>query len=199
MLKIRETWAYALGKFLIDPIWWFYLFWLPGYLSKRFGLNLRDFGPPLIAIYVISDIGSVAGGWISGRLIRARRSVNLSRKAVMFLCACAVLPILFLQNSRGLWQAVLLIGLATAAHQAFSANLFAFPSDVFPRAAVGSVVGLGGTAGAIGGMLMAKFAGFTLGTFHSYSPLFWVAGSTYFGALLAVHVLSPRMDPVMAT
>lgn len=194
LLGMRSTWAYGLGKFFIDPIWWFFLFWLPAYLSKHFALNLRDFGPPLIAIYILSDLGSVLGGWISGRLIRARASVNFARKSTMFVCACAVVPVVLVQNVHELWAAVLLIGLATAAHQAFSANLFALPSDMFPRAAVGTVVGIGGTTGAIGGMLMAKLAGFTLGAFHSYTPLFVVAGCSYFVALLAVHVLSPRLE-----
>jgi MFS transporter, ACS family, hexuronate transporter len=198
LLGFRETWAYAVGKFFIDPIWWFFLFWLPAYLARHFGLDLRDFGPPLIVIYILSDVGSVLGGWASGRLIRSTGRVNFARKTTMFLCACAVLPILLVQSVHALWPAVLLIGLATAAHQAFSANLFAFPSDVFPQAAVGSVVGIGGTAGAIGGMLMAKATGFILGTFHSYTPLFLAAGGIYFVALLAVQILSPRMARVVA-
>jgi ACS family hexuronate transporter-like MFS transporter len=192
----RETWAYALGKFCIDPIWWFFLFWLPGYLGTRYDLDLLSFGPPLVAIYLLSDLGSVAGGWMSSRLIASGRSVNFARKATMFVCAVAVLPVLFAQSIDNLWVAVLVIGIATAAHQAFSANLYTLPSDLFPRAAVGSVVGIGGTVGAVGGMLMAKYAGYVLDGIGSYAPLFFVAGSAYFVALLLVHVLSPRLARV---
>jgi ACS family hexuronate transporter-like MFS transporter len=196
LLRIRETWAFALGKFFIDPIWWFFLFWLPGYLGDRYGLDLLGFGPPLVAIYLLSDIGSVAGGWLSGRLIRAGRTVNAARKLTMFICACAVLPVLFAPALDNLWLAVLVIGLATAAHQAFSANLYTLPSDVFPRAAVGSVIGIGGAAGSVGGMLMSKYAGYVLDSIGSYVPLFAVAGAAYFLALLCVHWLSPRLAPV---
>ena len=196
LLTIKETWAYALGKFFIDPIWWFFLFWLPGYLGTRYGLDLLSFGPPLVAIYLLSDVGSVAGGWMSSKLMKAGRSVNYARKMTMLVCAFAVTPIFFAQYIDSLWLAVLVIGVATAAHQAFSANLYTLPSDLFPRAAVGSVVGIGGTIGAVGGMLMAKYIGFILDSFGTYTPLFAVAGSAYFLALLAVHLLSPRFDRV---
>ncbi|KQM38170.1 MFS transporter [Sphingomonas sp. Leaf10] len=196
LIAKRETWAYALGKFCIDPIWWFFLFWLPGYLGDRYDLDLLSFGPPLVAIYLLSDLGSVAGGWLSSRLIARGRSVNYARKVTMLVCAIAVLPVLFAQSIDNLWVAVLVIGIATAAHQAFSANLYTLPSDLFPRAAVGSVVGIGGTVGAVGGMLMAKYAGYVLDGIGSYAPLFFVAGSAYFVALLLVHVLSPRLARV---
>ncbi len=196
LLTIRETWAYAIGKFCIDPIWWFFLFWLPGYLGSRYGLDLVSFGPPLVAIYVLSDFGSIFGGWMSSRLIKAGRSVNAARKITMLICAIAVLPIFFAQSLDNLWVAVLVIGIATAAHQAFSANLYTLPSDLFPRAAVGSVVGIGGTVGAIGGMVMAKYAGFVLDGLGSYAPLFAVAAGAYLAALLAVHLLSPRLERV---
>jgi ACS family hexuronate transporter-like MFS transporter len=196
LLRVRETWAYAIGKFCIDPIWWFFLFWLPGYLGKRYGLDLVSFGPPLVAIYILSDGGSIFGGWMSSRLIKAGRTVNAARKLTMLVCAIAVLPIFFAQGIDNLWVAVLVIGIATAAHQAFSANLYTLPSDLFPRGAVGSVVGIGGTIGAIGGMAMAKYAGYVLDTFGSYTPLFAVAGSAYLIALLAVHLLSPRLERV---
>jgi ACS family hexuronate transporter-like MFS transporter len=196
LITVRETWAYALGKFFIDPIWWFFLFWLPGYLGDRYDLDLLSFGPPLVAIYLLSDVGSIAGGWLSSRLIAAGKSVNYARKLTMFICACAVTPVFFAQSIDNLWLAVLVIGIATAAHQAFSANLYTLPSDLFPRAAVGSVVGIGGTIGAIGGMIMAKYAGYVLDSIGSYTPLFAVAGSAYFLALLAVHLLSPRLERV---
>lgn len=193
--RTRETWAYSLGKFFIDPIWWFFLFWLPGYLFDRYDLNLLTFGLPLAAVYLISDVGSVAGGWMSSRLMKAGWTANHARKLTMLVCAFAVVPIFFAQAIDNLWVAVLVIGIATAAHQAFSANLYALPSDMFPRAAVGSVVGIGGTAGAIGGMLMALYAGAILDRIGSYAPLFAVAGSAYFAALLAVHLLSPKLAP----
>ena len=193
LIGLRETWAYALGKFFIDPIWWFFLFWLPGFLGKRYDLDLVSFGPPLVVIYLMSDVGSIIGGWSSSRMIKAGRSVNYARKMTMLVCAFAVLPVVFSQGIDSLWLNVFIIGVATAAHQAFSANLYTLPSDLFPRSAVGSVIGIGGTVGAIGGMIMAKYAGFVLDSIGSYTPLFAVAGSAYFLALGAVHLLSPQL------
>lgn len=172
-----------------------FLFWLPDFLGKRYGLDLKSFGPPLVAIYLLSDAGSVLGGWTSSRLLRRGWSANAARKTTMLGCAIAVLPIVTVQYVDSLWIAVALIGLATAAHQAFSANLLTLPSDLFPRAAVGSVVGIGGTAGAIGGMLIAKFVGHVLGISGSYAPIFAVAGGAYLLALLSLHVISPRLAP----
>ncbi|MGN6597173.1 MFS transporter [Sphingopyxis terrae] len=197
LLGIRETWSYALGKFFIDPIWWFFLFWLPGYLFERYDMDLKTFGLPLAAIYLISDFGSIAGGWMSSRLIKAGRTPNFARKFTMFVCACCVVPVYFAQDIDSVWTAVLIIGLATAAHQAFSANLYTLPSDIFPRGAVGSVVGIGGTVGAIGGMSMALFTGYILETTNNnYQILFGICASAYFVALVAVHLLSPRLDRV---
>ncbi len=196
LLRVRETWAYALGKFLIDPIWWMFLFWLPDFFAKRHHLDLQHFGPPLAAVYILSDVGSVVGGWMSSRLMRSGRSLNLSRKLSMLIPALAVLPIVGAAYVENLWAATALVGLATAAHQAFSCNLYTLPSDVFPRRAVASVVGIGGAAGAIGGMLMAKYAGFILDSVGSYTPIFIVAGSVYLLALLAVQLLCPRYAPV---
>lgn len=192
----RETWAYALGKFLIDPIWWFFLFWLPGYLFERYDLDLKTFGLPLAAIYLISDVGSVVGGWMSSRMIKAGRTPNFARKATMAFWALCVVPIFFAQDIGNVWVAVLVIGLATAAHQAFSANLYTLPSDLFPRSAVGSVVGIGGTVGALGGMGMALFTGYILDTTGSYDLLFAICASAYMVALAVVHVLTPRLEPV---
>lgn len=192
----RETWAYALGKFCIDPIWWFFLFWLPGYLGERYNLDLKTFAMPVAAIYLISDLGSIAGGWMSSRLIQAGKSVNFARKTTMLLCVFMILPIWFAQDVSEVWGAVLLIGLATAGHQAFSANLYTLPSDIFPQAAVGTVIGIGGTAGAIGGMFMAKFTGYVLDATHSYAVLFAIAASAYMLALAIVHLLSPKMEPI---
>ncbi|OYY91021.1 MAG: MFS transporter [Sphingomonas sp. 28-66-16] len=197
LVTVRETWAYALGKFCIDPVWWFFLFWLPGYLYERYHLDLKTFGLPLAAIYLISDFGSIAGGWMSSRMIKAGYTPNMARKLTMLLCAFCVTPIYFAQSIDGLWSAVLVIGLATAAHQAFSANLYTLPSDIFPRGAVGSVVGIGGMIGAIGGMGMAQFTGYILDTTgKNYSILFAICASAYFVALLLIHLLSPRLARV---
>jgi ACS family hexuronate transporter-like MFS transporter len=195
LLTVRETWAFAVGKFLIDPIWWMFLFWLPDFLARRHGLNLQSFALPLITVYVMSDIGSVAGGWLSSRLMSRGATPNRARKLAMLVCAVCVLPIMLAANVDSLWSAVLIIGLATAAHQGFSANLFALPSDVFPREAVGSVVGIGGSAGAIGGMVMAKYAGWVLDRLGTYTPIFIVAASSYLVALLLIHLLTPRLAP----
>lgn len=194
LLVTRETWAYALGKFFIDPIWWFYLFWLPSYLGKQFHLDLLSFGPPIAAIYIISDAGSVVGGWMSGRMMQAGLSVNKARKLTMLICACFVLPVCFTTYISSLWINVLVIGVAAAAHQAFSANLYTLPSDTFPRFAVGSVIGIGGTLGALGGMMFSLHAGDVLERLGTYAPLFLLAGGAYFLALLAIHILSPRLE-----
>jgi ACS family hexuronate transporter-like MFS transporter len=196
LLTQRETWAFALGKFLIDPIWWMFLFWLPDFLGKRYGLDLKSFGPPLIAIYLLSDLGSVGGGWLSSRLMKRGWTINKARKTTMLICALLAVPVIFAANVDSLWLAVLIIGVATAAHQGFSANLYTLPSDVFPRGAVGSVVGIGGMLGAFGGMLFSMYIGGVLERIGSYTPIFIIAGSGYLLALLAVHLLSPRMEPV---
>lgn len=196
LLTIKETWAYALGKFMIDPIWWMFLFWLPDFLSKRHGLDLKTFGIPLVCIYLLSDVGSVGGGWLSSRLMKGGMSLNAARKTAMLICALFAVPVCLGAFVDNLWLAVLIIGVATAAHQGFSANLYTLPSDVFPRSAVGSVVGIGGMVGAIGGMAMAKYAGWVLDKIGSYTPIFIVAASAYLIALGIVHLLSPKMAPV---
>lgn len=192
----KETWAFALCKFLTDPIWWMFLFWLPDFFARTYHLDLKSFGPPLVAVYVLADVGSIGGGWLSLKLIRGGMSLNAGRKIAMLVCAILVMPVMFAQQVTNLWLAVLIIGVAAAAHQGFSANLFTIPGDVFPRRAVGSVIGIGGTAGAIGGMLMAKYAGYVLDKIGSYTPIFIVAGFAYLLGLLLVHLLSPRLEPV---
>jgi ACS family hexuronate transporter-like MFS transporter len=195
-LSKRETWAFALGKFLIDPVWWMFLFWLPDFLGKRHGLDLTSFGPPLVAIYLLSDVGSVAGGWLSSRFIKMGWSINRARKTTLLICALCATPVAFAANLDSLWAAVAIIGLATAAHQAFSANLYTLPGDVFPRSAVGTVLGVGGMLGAVGGMAMAKYAGWVLDKIGTYTPIFVVAASAYLIALLVIHLLMPRMTLV---
>lgn len=195
LLGKRETWAYALGKFLIDPIWWFFLFWLPSFFVSNYGLDLRTFGPPLVVVYVMSDIGSIWGGWFSSNLMKKGKSANYARKLAMLICAIAVTPVMFAMYIENLWAAVAVVGLATAAHQGFSANLYTLPSDMFPKAAVGSVIGIGGTVGAVGGMMMARYAGYVLDQIGTYTPIFIVAGSVYLIAVAVIHLLTPNLAP----
>jgi MFS transporter, ACS family, aldohexuronate transporter len=199
LFPLRQTWAFAMGKFLTDPVWWFYLFWVPGFLQEKHGLALTGIGIPLMVIYLISDVGSVAGGWISSSLIKRGRSVNAARKVAMLICAVGVLPVVFAYRVESTWSAVLLIGLAAACHQGFSANLYTLTSDMFPARAVGSVTGIGGMAGAIGGWLMAKVVGHVLQWTGSYMIPFAMAGSGYLLAVGAIHVLAPRLEPVKIT
>ena len=196
ILGKRQTWAYALGKFLTDPVWWFYLSWLPKYLNKEHGLTLNKIGPPLIVIYLLADLGSVGGGWLSSFLIQRGLSVNTARKAAMLLCAVLVTPIVFISHVSSLWGAVGLIGLATAAHQGWSANLYTLVSDTFPRRAVGSVIGFGGMLGAVAGIFVAVAVGILLQKTHSnYVPLFVIAGFAYLFAFAVIQVLNPRLEP----
>ena len=194
LLPHRQTWAFILGKFMTDPIWWFYLYWLPKFFSSEHGLTLTKLGPPLVVIYVAADIGSIGGGWISSSFLKRGWSVNAARKTAMLICALAVVPIMFVSKTTQLWPAVTLISLATAAHQGWSCNLFTLSSDMFPRRAVGSVVGIGGFGGAVGGMFIASFTGFLLQLTHSYMPIFLIAGSAYLVALLVIHLLAPSLE-----
>jgi ACS family hexuronate transporter-like MFS transporter len=197
MFRHRQTWAYITGRFMIDPFWWTFLFWLPDFFSRRFHLNLADFGPPLVVAYLFADAGSVAGGWISSRLLARGMSANRARKTAFFCAALCVVPIAFATQAPSMWIAVVLIGLALAGHQGFSCNLYALPGDLFPRRMVGSVVGIGGLAGAIGGFLMAKSAGWILDTIGSFRPIFIVCAGAYLLALLVVHLIVPRWTPLM--
>lgn len=196
VLRKKETWAFAIAKFLTDPIWWMFLFWLPDFFAKTYNLDLQSYGPPLVMVYLLADIGSIAGGWFSLKLIRGGRSINFARKTAMLICALLVTPMFFAQQVSSLWLAVLIVGLAAAAHQGFSANLFTLPGDVFPRRAVGSVIGIGGMFGALGGMLMAKYVGYVLERLGTYTPMFIIAGTVYLVALLLIHLLSPRLQEV---
>jgi MFS transporter, ACS family, aldohexuronate transporter len=196
LLAHRQAWAFAIAKFMTDPIWWLYLFWLPDFFSRRYGLSLLEFGPPLVTIYLLADVGSVFGGWLSSALIRRGWTVNAGRKTAMLVCALAVTPIVAAPQVHSMWAAVALLSLATAAHQGWSANVFTLASDTFPRHAVGSVVGLGGTAGAMGGMLIAKVTAYVLQMTGSYLPVFIIAAVIYLLALALVQVLSPRLEPV---
>ena len=195
LLGYRQTWAFLLTKFLTDPIWWFYLFWVPGFLQEQHGLKLAQIGLPVVVIYLISDAGSVAGGWMSSKLIARGHTANFGRKAAMLICAVCVVPIIYAYRAQGLWSTTLLIGLAAAAHQGFSANLFTTASDLFPSHAVASVAGIGGMAGAVGGMLIATIVGHVLQATGSYFVPFLMAGTAYLVALGVMHMIVPRLQP----
>jgi ACS family hexuronate transporter-like MFS transporter len=192
----KETWAYAIAKFLTDPIWWFYLFWLPRYLQSTYHLSLSTSRLPVVMVYSISIIGSIGGGALSSALMNRGMAMNRARKTTMLICALAVTPVFAAPFVHHLWLVVGLVGLAAAAHQGWSANLFTFPSDVFPKAAVGSVSGVGGMFGALGGVLLQFSTGVIVQVTHSYVPLFVLACCAYGTALLILQTISPRMDPV---
>jgi len=196
LLGTRAAWAFLLGKFLTDPVWWFYLFWLPGFLNRRYGLDLASLGPPLIAVYLAADVGSIGGGWLSGRLLGRGYSLTRARKTALMTCALAVVPVSAVMYAGGnLWLAAGLVALAAAAHQGWSANLFTLASDTFPSSAVGSVVGLGGLGGAVGGMLVSPVVGYWLDYSHgAYGPLFFCAGFAYLFAFLVIHLLLPKFE-----
>jgi ACS family hexuronate transporter-like MFS transporter len=191
IVRLRETWAFAIAKFLTDAVWWFYIFWIPRYLQGTFHLTLGTSSAPVVAIYLISCVGSVGGGWLSSTMIDRGKSVNAARKTAMLICALAVAPVALVPRATNMWTVVALVGLAAAAHQGWSANVFTLVSDTFPKAAVGSVVGFGGMVGSAGGVLFQLLAGRM-----SYVVLYAIAGSSYVIALAIVHLLSPKLAPV---
>jgi ACS family hexuronate transporter-like MFS transporter len=193
LLRCRQTWAYSAAKFLTDPIWWFYLFWLPSYFSAKFNLNLSHLGLPLILVYNVSAIGSIGGGWLPAPFRRLGLSPNYARLAAMLVCASLVVPIFTAAGVKSLWSAIALISVAAGAHQGWSANLFTTSSDMFPRRAVGAVVGIGGMAGSLGSALFAFFAGHILQLTHSYGILFSIASSAYLLALIVLYVIAPGL------
>ena len=195
LLPHRQTWAFAAGKFLTDPIWWLYLFWVPDFLGRNHGLDLKTMGLPLVVIYLVADVGSIGGGWLSSHLIKRGWSTNDARKTAMLVCALAVVPMLAAAQVKSLWMAVALVSIAAAAHQGWSANLFTLVSDMFPKRAVGSVVGIGGMAGSVGGMVMALVVGEFLEKTGSYAPIFVMAASAYLVALVIIQLLVPQLAP----
>lgn len=199
----RQTCAFAIGKYLTDPVWWFYLFWTPTFLRESYGLDLSQVGWPLVVIYLIADVGSIGGGWLSSAFIKRGWSVNAARKTAMLICALGVLPIIFAGYVQNLWVSVGLIGIAAAAHQGWSANIFTMASDMFPRRTVGSVVGIGGMAGSMGGVTLAVTVGYILESTKSagnpggdYSIVFYLVGPAYLVALLLIHLLTPKLEPL---
>ena len=197
IVRKREAWAFATAKFLTDPVWFLMLFWLPKYFSTTYDVDLKVVLLPMILMYLLSDVGSIAGGWFSSRLIQRGRTPNFARKVTMIIAGLCVLPLLFVTGVGNMWLAVLLIGIALAGHQAFSTNLLSIPPDMFPKRAVGSVIGLGGFAGGIGGMIMAKSTGLVLdATQGNYTIIFAMCTTVYFLAVAAIHLLSPRLAKV---
>ena len=199
--KTRGLYAFSLGKGLTDPIWWFYLFWLPKYFNENYGLDLKHLGPPIIIIYFASSFGSIAGGWLSGFRMKHGASLNTARKSTMFTCACFALPVMLVPITRtwfpgNYWPAVFLLSLAAAAHQGWSANLFSTATDLFPSTAVSTVVGIGGAAGALGGAIFTAIVKHVW-TGHA-GLIFTLAGFSYVTALLVFQFLVPRLGPPRA-
>lgn len=199
LLGFRQTWAVAMAKFLADPIWYFYLTWLPDFFNSGEALDhkldLKNIGLPFIVIYIVSDIGSVFFGWLSSKMIAKGWSVNKARKTTMLICGLCVAPIAFASVTHSTYIAVALIALAAAAHQGWSANVYTLASDMFPKKSVGSVIGIASMMGAIGGTIFAASTGVIRVKF-GYVPLFVIAGGAYLTALVLVHLLAPKLKPV---
>jgi ACS family hexuronate transporter-like MFS transporter len=196
LLGHRQTWAFVVGKLMADPVWWFYLYWLPSFLDERYSIKLTQLAPPLIVVYLVADVGSVGGGWLSSALIKRGWTVNRARKTAMLAMALLIVPTALTPLASGLWTAVLLVAVAAAAHQAWSANVYTLASDMFPRMAVGSVVGIGAFAGAMGGFLFQLATGRILdANGKNYTPIFAICGLAYVTAWCIIHLLAPRMEP----
>jgi ACS family hexuronate transporter-like MFS transporter len=205
ILRYRQAWSFIVAKFLTDPVWWFFLTWLPDFFKKTRGLDIKKSWPHLVSIYVIVTVLSIVGGWLAGYLVRRGWTATRARKTAMFVFALCVLPILAVTRV-GDWGAVVLIGIAGSAHQAWSANLFTTVSDMFPKRAVASVVGIGGMAGSFGGILFPLFAGGLLDKFQAsgnvtagYAMLFAICGLAYLLAFVIGHLLAPKFEPIDVT
>ena len=207
LLKFRQTWIFFIGKGMTDPIWWFYLFWIPGWLSevRGAGLNIKSFGLPLVVIYTSTTLGSIFGGWLSSFMIKKGISPFNARKYTMLIFAILVIPIFFAQ-SQGVstWEAIALISLAASSHQAWSANIFTTVSDTFPKSAVSSVTGIGGMAGALGGAFVSIFAGNILAFYKKaghvetgYTVMFTIAACAYILAWLIMNIFAPKNRKVI--
>jgi ACS family hexuronate transporter-like MFS transporter len=197
LLRHRQTWAFMIGTMASAPIWWFYIFWTPDFLNKRFDLNLTQSSAPLMTIFLVSSFGGVGGGWLSSWLISRGRSVNFARKVALLVCALCVLPVFATPMVAGVWPAVALVTMAAAAHCGFAANLYTLVSDTVPRQAVGSVVGLGGMAGSLAGMFFSQIVARVLHhTNNNYLVPFGMAATAYLFALLLMHLLLPRLEPM---
>lgn len=208
LLGYRQTWAFAIGKFLTDPVWWFYLFWLPDFLESQYGLQGTAIALPVASVYSLSTIGSIWGGWLPLNMIRKALPAFKARKASMLIYAFLVVPIVFAQllGSINMWLAVVIIGVAAAAHQAWSANIFTTVSDMFPKNSTASVTGIGGMFGALGGILLTWLVQKNLFVHYrsvgkieiAYYIMFVVCGAAYLSAWLVMHLLAPRMKRISA-
>jgi ACS family hexuronate transporter-like MFS transporter len=203
LFSFRQTWVFVLGKFLTDPVWWFYLFWIPSYFNTTYHLNLTHSAIHVSTVYIVASFGSILGGYLSGWLIKTGLPVYKARKIAMFFFACCVVPIFFVRYTSSIWPAVWLISLAAAAHQAWSANIFTLASDVFPKKVLSSVVGIGGMAGSAGGILFPFLIGIILEHFKllgllgtGYNIIFGICAGAYLLAWVVMQVLSPRMERV---
>jgi ACS family hexuronate transporter-like MFS transporter len=196
-LRYRQSWVFVAGKFLTDAMWWFYITWVPKFLSSPpYNLGLVKIGLPLIAIYLMADLGSIGGGWLSSALIHRGISVNRARKTAMLLAALLALPMMILPSVTSLWTAVLILGLATAGHQGYSSNNYTICSDLFPKSMIGAIAGLGGTFGYIGASLFQAFTGNWVQYTHNYYGPFICASVAYLISVAAIHLVSPRLTPV---
>lgn len=195
LLRYRQAWGFMIGKFLTDPVWWFFLFWLPQYFNSRFGVNLLHLGPPLVTVYVISTVGSIYGGWLPKGYLKFGMDLKRARLAAMLTCAVLVVPIVTAGSLHSEWFAVGLLSLAAAAHQGWSANIFTTSSDMFPSEHVATVVSFGQVAGALGGAIFQPVAGHILQLTHSYVPLFVFSGCAYLLALVLLRLLAPGLKP----
>ena len=197
LLGLRQTWAIVTGKLFADPIWYFYLYWLPKFLDKTYGIKLAQVALPLITVYVIADVGSIAGGWLSSGLLKRGWTTNRARKTAMLLMALAIVPTALAPRAGSMWTAVLIVSVAAAAHQGWSANVYTLASDMFPPGAVASVSGIGGFAGALGGGMFQLLTGRILdATGGNYASIFAVCGFAYVTAWTIIHLLAPRLEPV---
>jgi ACS family hexuronate transporter-like MFS transporter len=201
LFKIKQTWAFIFGKLLTDPVWWFFLFWLPSYFAETFNLDLKKPSLPLVIVYTATTVGSIGGGFLSSYLIKKGWNVQRARKTTMFIIAICVLPIMLAQFTQNIWVAVGLISLAAAAHQAWSANIFTTVSDYFPKKDISSVVGIGGMAGSVGGILFPLAIGMILDHFKllgnitaGYNIIFIMCGSAYLLAWLIMHFLTNKKN-----
>jgi ACS family hexuronate transporter-like MFS transporter len=198
LLGYRQCWALVIGKGMTDPVWWFLLFWLPKYFALAFGLKLTGLALPIMSIYIAAAFGSIFGGWLPVLGLKMGLGIRAARRTAMLICAIAVLPIVTVGSLHNLWAIVAVIGLAGAAHQGWSANIFTVASDVFPRAAVGSVTGIAGFGGAIGGMIAAWLVGLVLQHYQSYSGIFIVAGLAYIVAWIILQLMIPSKQLVLS-
>lgn len=203
ILAVRQTWSFVFGKMLTDPVWWFYLFWVPSFFNNTYGLDLKNSAIHISTVYVVSSFGSIFGGYLSGYFIKRGWAVYKARKITMLIFAFCVVPVVFVQYTTNIWAAVALISLAAAAHQGWSANIYTTASDMFPKRAVSSVIGIGGMAGSVGGILFPFFVGWLLDYYGAlgdktagYNILFIICGSAYLVAWLVMHLLSPKMRQV---